>query len=567
FFYAMELIEGETLEELVRRAGPLDVGTAINIAEQVAAALAAAEKRGLIHRDLKPANLMLVPADDTKANGDRSTNKSVVKIIDFGLAKALNTQTDPMSLTGGGFVGTPAFASPEQFERSVLDVRSDIYSLGVTLWFALTGKTPFGGRTPEEIHRAQQSNALPMEQLKAACVPHRERSLLESMLALEPAARPSTHDLAARLQRCSAEASGVRRTRVALAAAIILILSAPAFLVFRPLRTHPVVPGSVPAATEKSIAVLPFENLSEENANAYFAEGIQNEILTKLATVRDLKVISHTSTAKYKSKPENLKAVAQELGVSTVLEGAVQRAGDKVRVNVQLIEPHGDTHLWAKSYDRDVKDVLGVESEVSEEIAEALQANLLPSESHAISARRTPDTQAYDLFLRGEYEFRQAQSNPTSEAAYDRADVFYRQALVRDPNFVEAAAELAPSRLSHHWFVSPFTVAQLVEVKALIDHALALASNSPEAHLALGLFFYWGHRQYENALTEFKRTLELQPNNALARLYCALVYRRRGEWERSLADTQRAQELDPRDASIQQSIGGTYTTLRLWKDA
>src|SRR5262249_27569974 len=149
------------------------------------------------------------------------------------------------------------------------------------------------------------------------------------------------------------------------------------------LRTHPVVPGSVPAAPEKSIAVLPFENLGE-NANAYFAEGIQNEILTKLATVRDLKVISHTSTAKYKSKPENLKAVAQELGVSAVLEGAVQRAGDKVRVNVQLIDARADTHLWAKSYDRDFKDVLGVESEVSEEIAEALQANLLPSESRAI---------------------------------------------------------------------------------------------------------------------------------------------------------------------------------------
>jgi len=138
---------------------------------------------------------------------------------------------------------------------------------------------------------------------------------------------------------------------------------------------------------------------------------------------------------------------------------------------------------------------------------------------------------------------------------------------VRDPNFVEAAAELAQSRLTRHWFVSPLTAAHLVEVKSLIDHALALAPNSPEAHFALGLFFYWGHRQYENALTEFKRTLELQPNNALARLYCGLVYRRRGEWERSLADTQRAQELDPRDASIQQSIGGTYTTLRLWKDA
>ena len=317
---------------------------------------------------------------------------------------------------------------------------------------------------------------------------------------------------------------------------------------------------------KKSIAILPFENLSEEKANAYFAEGVQNEILTRLATVRDLKVISRTSTAKYQSKPDNLKTVAQELGVSTVLEGAVQKAGDKVRVNVQLIDARADTHLWAKSYDRDLKDVLAVESEVSQEIAEALQANLSPSESHVLTAVRTPDTEAYDLFLRGEYEFRQAGSSFAADA-YDRAEAFYRQALARDPNFAEAAAELARSRLSRHWNVSPLAPAELEEVKSLIDRALALAPNSPEAHFSLGLFFYWGHRQYEMALTEFNRTLELQPNNALARQYCASVYHRRGEWERSLADFQRAQELNPLDAWIPIGIGETYMALRLWKDA
>src|SRR5205809_4691454 len=317
---------------------------------------------------------------------------------------------------------------------------------------------------------------------------------------------------------------------------------------------------------KKSIAILPFENLSEEKANAYFAEGVQNEILTKLATVRDLKVISRTSTAKYQSKPDDLKTVAQELGVSTILEGTVQRAGDKVRVNVQLIDARADTHLWAKSYDRDFKDVLAVESEVSQEIAEALQANLSPSESHVLTAVRTPDTEAYDLFLRGEYEFRQAGSSFAADA-YDRAEAFYRQALARDPNFAEAAAELARSRLSRHWNVSPLAPAELEEVKSLIDRALALAPNSPEAHFSLGLFFYWGHRQYEMALTEFNRTLELQPNNADARAYCAWVYRRRGEWERSLTDSQRAEELDPRDASIPTNIGVTCNLLRLWNHA
>ena len=317
---------------------------------------------------------------------------------------------------------------------------------------------------------------------------------------------------------------------------------------------------------DKSIAVLPFQNLSAEKENVYFAEGIQNEILTKLATVRDLKVISRTSTAKYQSKPDNLKTVAQELGVSTILEGTVQRAGDKVRVNVQLIDARADAHLWANSYDRDFKDVLSVESEVAAKIADALKANLSPSESHVLAAARTKNTEAYDFFLRGQYEFHQAESSLTADA-YDRADAFYRQALARDPNFAEAAAELARNRLSRHWFVSPLAPAELEEVRSLIDRALALAPNSPEAHFALGLFFYWGHRQYENALAEFNRTLELQPNNADARAFSAWVYRRRGEWERSLADSQRAEELDPRDASIPTNIGVTYNVLRLWKDA
>src|SRR5436190_1349194 len=249
YFYAMELIEGETLDERVRRAGPLNARTTIGIAQQVTSALAAAEKHGLVHRDLKPANLMLVNVDDPEMiGGDQSGSKRskiralrksgipVIKIIDFGLAKAFHTTTDPKSLTHNRFVGTPAFASPEQFEHSALDVRSDIYSLGETLWFALTGKTPFAGRTLSEIHRAQKSTALPFEQLKAAHVPHRLKSLLESMLAFEPASRPGSQQLAARLHGCSPEARSTRRMRVALAAAALVVLGVAALFVFQPPR-------------------------------------------------------------------------------------------------------------------------------------------------------------------------------------------------------------------------------------------------------------------------------------------------------------------------------------------
>jgi len=316
----------------------------------------------------------------------------------------------------------------------------------------------------------------------------------------------------------------------------------------------------------KSIAVLPFQNLSEEKP--YFVQGIQNQILTKLQTVRDLKVISRTSTEKYQSKPDNLKKVAQELGVSHVLEGGVEKppGKDKVRVDVQLLDARVDRQLWANTYDRDFNDFFDVEKEVAEQVVDALQAKLSSRESHALAAAPTQDAEAYDLFLRGEYDFRQAESGLIADAQ-NHADAFYRQALARDPNFVQAAAELARSRLWRHWFISPLTPSELEEVKSIIDHALTVAPNSPEVHLALGAFFYWGHRQYEMALAEFNRTLELQPNNAVARQYCAWIYRRRGEWERSLADTKRAQELDPQDAQIPANIGLTYQTLRLWEDA
>src|SRR6478752_1815755 len=313
YFYAMELIEGETLDERVHRAGPLNARTTIGIAEQVTSALAAAEKHGLVHRDLKPANLMLVNADEPEVMGsDQARSKRskiralrkrgipVVKIIDFGLAKALHTATDPKSLTHDRFVGTPTFASPEQFAPkafgAALDVRSDIYSLGETLWFALTGKTPFAGHTLSEIHRAQESNRLPIEQFKGAHVPHRLKSLLESMLAFEPASRPGTRELAARLQRCSPEARSVRRTRAALAVATAVVFGVSTL--FLAYRSRVENAASNPAA-DKSIAVLPFENLSPGPENVYFADGVQDEILTRLASLADLKVINRTSVMQY----------------------------------------------------------------------------------------------------------------------------------------------------------------------------------------------------------------------------------------------------------------------------
>ncbi|PYJ21816.1 MAG: hypothetical protein DME92_05495 [Verrucomicrobia bacterium] len=355
------------------------------------------------------------------------------------------------------------------------------------------------------------------------------------------------------------------RVKSAVVAALLLITAlGVAFWMFR--RSQEKLMNAAATIPYKSIAVLPFENLSEDKANAYFADGTQNEILTKLAGIGDLKVISRTSSAKYKSKPEDLKTVARELGVATVLEGTVQKAGDKVRVNVQLLDARSDTHLWAKSYDRNLSDIFTVESDVAQEIADALQAKLSPSQAKALAEAPTRDTEAYDLFLKGEYQQRQAE-NTENVDFFDHAEAFYRQALARDPSFALAYARLAYSRLNRHWFSTRLTSAQLEEVKSNIDRALAIAPDLPEAHLAMGVFHYWGHRDYDSALRALDRAIELQPSNSDSRTFRAAIYRRRGERRRSLAEFERALELDPRESSIPTEIGNSYLDLRRWSDA
>src|SRR6266567_1212054 len=318
-FYVMELVEGETLEAKVRREGPMPLALALEVIEQAARALAAAEACGVVHRDIKPSNIML-ESDPSGA--------PIVKVIDYGVAKVLAPEAERgAEQTQSGFIGTPAFASPEQFAQSTetrLDTRSDIYSLGVTFWYLLSGRVPFVGRTLEEI-RERQAESLPVDQLKGLDVPARIFALLKSMLAPDPKDRPqSARELLSAVHRChtkfSAEAR-LRRRRFALATAgAVLVIAAIAIGAW--LYQHAQFSGQF----ERSIAVLPFENLSDDKENAYLAEGIQDEILTRLSKIGDLKVISRTSTQHYKSKTENLREIAKQLGVAHVLEGNVQKS-------------------------------------------------------------------------------------------------------------------------------------------------------------------------------------------------------------------------------------------------
>ena len=582
----MELIEGETLDERVRRAGPLDARTTIKIAEQVTSALAAAEKHGLVHRDLKPANLMLVspdgetdrvaPGTATQRRGynaahtpvaaslrrgaDRKGKKVRVKIIDFGLAKAVHTRTDPKSLTHERFVGTPAFASPEQFDHSALDVRSDIYSLGETLWFALTGKTPFAGRGVEEIHRAQKLNALPVEQLKAAHVPHRLKSLLESMLAFEPASRPGTHELAAQLQRCSPEGRSVRRTRVALTAAAIFILGTSALLLVRPLRIQNAALNPPP---DKSIAVLPFENLSPDPNNAYFADGVQDEILTRLASLADLKVINRTSVMQYKSgAARDLHKIGRQLGVARLVEGSVQRADNRVRVNAKLIDVSTNRALWGQSYDRDLADIFAIQSEIAISIAQQLQASLSPRQKTAIEQAPTNDIAAFELYAQAKnvLAIRNAREN-----LLQAADLL-NQAVEHDPSFFQAYCQLAHTHDRIYFLGYDHTPARLALAEAAIEEAFRLRPDAGEAHLARAQNLYRGYLQYDGALAELDIARRTLPNNAGVFELKGYIERRQGKQEEAVRSLERAIELDPRNTFTLQQIGLSYHHLRRYAE-
>src|SRR5436190_20749615 len=369
-YYAMELVEGETLEALVRREGPLKAEHALEIAIQVTRALVAAAAQGLIHRDLKPGNIMI-----TRANGE--TIKLEVKVIDFGLAKVTNA-TGEADLTHGGFVGTPSFASPEKSGGAPADARSDIYSLGVTLWYSLTGQVPYPGRTIEEIRDRQTRDDLPVEQLVARKVPAPLIRLLRRTLAVEPAQRPaSARELMEALESCRRKVAhriGVFYKLIALIGIVAIAATATLF-VLRLNRQKitsadasnlaPPPPSTLLPPSEKSIAVLPFENLSAEKNDAFFADGIQDDILIKLAKIADLKVISRTSVMQYRGK-QDVREIGDALRVSHVLEGTVRRSGGKVHVDAQLVDTRTDAGIWAEEYDRDLNDVFAIEAEVAQ---------------------------------------------------------------------------------------------------------------------------------------------------------------------------------------------------------
>jgi TolB-like protein/class 3 adenylate cyclase len=322
-------------------------------------------------------------------------------------------------------------------------------------------------------------------------------------------------------------------------------------------------------APEKSIAVLPFENLSEDKANAFFADGVQDEILTDLAKIADLKVISRTSVMQYKSGvARNLREIGQALGVAHLLEGSVQRASGKVRVNAQLIDARSDAHLWAQTYDRDLADVFTIQSEIAKTIADQLQAKLSPKEQAVVEAKPTKDMAAYDLYLRAsEIDRNRASSIGSGGAEGTKKEIeLLNQAVARDPGFVPALCKLANTQLYLHW-LNDHTEPHVDLAKNAIEAAARLQPDAGEVHLARALLYYRGSLDYEPALAELALARRGLPNDASIPFLIGMINRRQGKWDESIHHNEQAVALDPRNTTFVSELATTYFMVRRYEEA
>ena len=561
-FYAMELVEGETLETRVQRDGRLPLPLALEVIQQTARGLAAAEVCGVVHRDIKPSNLMIEPA---------ASGEVLVKIIDYGVAKVM--ASDATVQTQAGFIGTPAFASPEQFDevgQRQIDARSDIYALGVTSWYLLTGRTPFVERTIEEI-RARQTQYLPLQQLKSAHVPMPVISLLKSMLAVDAEKRPqSARELLTAVHRCYLRfepRARMRRRRLVLAsAASILVILAIAFLMFLNQRASSV------SQAERSIAVLPFENLPPGNEATFFTVGMQEEITANLARLADMKVIGAQSTHSYlPDKSRNLPAIADELGVRHLLEGSVWRANGRVRLSLRLVNIRDLDHPWFETYERSVSDVFAMQSEITRAIAARLHAKLSDPEKTEVDQSPTRDLAAYDLYLRAREGRTLWENEADVRRDSERKIALLNEAVTRDPSFALAYCELAKEHGRISFYKAGATAEELsVDHRSMAEVALQkarrLQPDLGELHLAQAFHFLYVTKDLDQARLETELARRTLPNNAELEFIAGLVARRQGRWDEAIRCLERAVTLDPRAKRYPYTLAETYRLLRRYED-
>jgi serine/threonine protein kinase/tetratricopeptide (TPR) repeat protein len=565
-FFSMKHATGGSL----RTAAPAlrtEPRECVRVMAKVARGIAYAHGKGILHRDLQPGNVLL------DENGEPM-------VSDFGLAKWLDQNSDLTRTLET--LGTPGYIAPEQAEcqAAELTCAADIYSLGAILFYLLTGRPPFVG--PNVLYVIHQAAATPAPRLRSLA-PSLDRDLetiVARCLESDPNARYQSAEALAedlehwlRHEPIRARRSGVftrgqkwvrRNPTTTVLVASLIALGAVIGVMFWEKELPRSMPTGIAVIPYKSIAVLPFENLSADPENAFFTDGMQDEILSDLAKIADLKVISRTSVMQYKTGGKrNVREIANALGVAHLVEGSVQRVANRVRVSVQLIDAKTDRHLWVDRYDRPLDDVFAIQTDIAKAIAGQLQAKLSPAEKSAIEQPPTTNLVAYDRYVRA----KKLMAPPAIDRDLREATRLFDQAVAYDPTFLLAYCELAQANVGLYFNGSDHTPARLALAEKARDAALRLGPDRGEAHLAAAWVAYNGYRDYETALTEVGIARRGLPNDASIFDITAHIARRQGHWKQSTSDFERGAEVDPRSVWLLSRAAINYGWQRRFPEA
>ena len=556
-YFSMKFIEGGQLDEVARRE-PIPIRRAVELIANVARTVHYAHGHGILHRDIKPGNILL------DAKGEPH-------LTDFGLARLVESESSITQTLD--VLGTPSYMAPEQAvgNNAAISGVTDVYGLGAVLYQLLTDQPPFaGGATYETIKLLLNTEPRPPRLLNPKidrdlsticlkCLEKDPKRRYPSALALaEDLERWLKHEpiLARRTGVFARGGKWVRRnpTSTLLVASLVGLAAAAGWIAWKSeLIHHPVTTG---------IAVLPFENFSEQKENAAFADGVQDDILTKLAKIGDLKVISRKSVMDYRGK-RNLRQIGSDLRVSHVLEGSVQRAGTHLHLNAQLIDTRTDTHVWAEEYDRDLNDLFAVQAEIAQKVAQHLHAKLSATEKASVEEKPTQDLVAYDLYVRAVSLIYNAQVSlgpVDAPEALSEAVELLNKAVSRDPNFFLAYCQLALAHDLIHTGTDP-TPARLALAKLAIDSAFRLRPDSGEAHLALASHLYLGYTGYDRARAELALARQSLPNNPQVYDLAGSIDHGQGRWVDAIYNFERACELDPRNLPYLIDLASAYHWL------
>jgi serine/threonine protein kinase/tetratricopeptide (TPR) repeat protein len=549
-FIAMEYIEGQSLKDIIA-SGPLKLGEARNIAMQIAEGLHEAHRRSIVHRDIKPANIMI-------------TDAGRVKIMDFGLAKSPGkTQLTREGTT----IGTVAYMSPEQARGEKVDHRTDIWSLGVVLYEMISGQSPFKGDHEQAIvYSIVNEEPRPLTHLRTA-VPVELERIARKAMAKSPRDRYQHADeLMVDLRSLTVEIDsagvttgpakkGFTRKRRGLVFGLVVIIAIALVLARLYL---------IPEKSEviDSLAVLPLENLSGDPGQEYFADGMTEELIADLAKMSTLKVISRTSVMRYKETRKSVPEIARELDVDAILEGSVLQISGRVRITTQLIDAASDRHLWAESYERDLRDVLALQSDVARAIAREINIKLAPGEEGGLSSARQVDPQAYEAYLKGRYHW-----NKRTEQGIGKGIEYFEEAIRIDPDYAQAYAAIAEAFISlGDWGYYPPRETQ-EKTKDYAQKALAIDDESAAAYSALARVSRDIDFNWEVAEEYFKKAILLNPNYETAHQWYSAFLSCSGRHDEAIEQAKRAIQLDPLSLVINQTLGFSYYYARRYDEA